>query len=169
MPVSAGVLYTLLEETGALSRWAFGQPAAVEAPATDGCRTRSPAAVRVNTRVTQDCSLRAQASASLAINPLDESNLLVSQDDSRVGFGHCSFAWTRDGAGHWGDETPPFFEFQLLDGHAADAWRRSDRGLGLAGERLHRRRPLPCERAGERDRRREVERRHPRRVLPLAR
>ena len=72
-------------------------------------------------RVTQDCSLRSQAGASLAINPLDQSNMLVSEDDSRIGFDHCSYAWTRDGAAHWGDETPPFFQFQLLDGHSADA------------------------------------------------
>ncbi len=71
--------------------------------------------------MTQDCSLRSQVGQSLAVNPLDEGNMLVSQDDSRIGFGHCSFAWTRDGAAHWGDETPPFFQFQLLDGHAADA------------------------------------------------
>jgi hypothetical protein len=39
MSVSSGVLYTLLEETGALRRRAAGfRPAAVELPATEGCQ-----------------------------------------------------------------------------------------------------------------------------------
>ena len=122
MPLSSGVLYTLLDETGALHRRAAGlRGAAVELPATEGCENTFTGGGQVNVRVTQDCSLRSQAGASLAINPLDQSNMLVSGDDSRIGFDHCSYAWTRDGAAHWGDETPPFFQFQLLDGHSADA------------------------------------------------
>ena len=39
MPVSSGVLYTLLDETGALHRRAAGlRGAAVELPATEGCQ-----------------------------------------------------------------------------------------------------------------------------------
>ena len=124
MPISSGVLYTLLDQTGALKRRATRlgfRPSAVEIPSSEGCASQFSANGQVNTRVTQDCSLRAQAGESLAINPLDQTNMLVAQNDSRLGFGHCGYDWTRDGAAHWGDETPPFFQFQLLNGHTADA------------------------------------------------
>ena len=93
----------------------------VQIPATEGCQNQFSANGQVNTRVTQDCSLRAQAGEALAINPTDADNMLVSANDSRIGFNHCGYAWTRDAGAHWGEQTPPFFEFNLLDDHTADA------------------------------------------------
>ena len=124
MPISTGLLYALLDQTGALSRRAAQagyRPAHVEVAGSEGCQNEFTGNGQTNTRVVQDCSLRAQAGEALAVNPADENNILVSQNDSRVGFNHCGFDWTLDGASHWGDQTPPFFQFQLLDGHTADA------------------------------------------------
>ena len=124
MKVSSGVLYALLDQTGALGRRAARagyRPAHVEIGSSEGCANQFSGNGQTNTRVVQDCSLRAQAGEMLGVNPLDDSNFLVGQNDSRVGFNHCGFAWTRDGGGHWGDGTPPFFQLELLPGHTADA------------------------------------------------
>ena len=89
-------------------------PSSVQIPATEGCQNQFSANGQVNTRVTQDCSLRAQAGEALAINPADADNMLVSANDSRIGFNHCGYAWTRDAGAHWGEQTPPFFEFNSV-------------------------------------------------------
>src|SRR5207245_479971 len=54
-------------------------------------------------------------------NPLDDDNLIAGQNDSRLGFNHCGYDWSFDGGKTWGDQTPPFWQFTLLDGHTADA------------------------------------------------
>jgi len=123
MTISSGALYALLDQTGALGRRAAQagyRPAGVEIAGSEGCQKQFTGNGQTNTRVVQDCSLRAQAGEVLAVNPVDESNMLVSQNDSRVGFNHCGFDWTLDGASHWGDQTPPFFQFALLTGQVAD-------------------------------------------------
>src|SRR5438128_980786 len=54
-------------------------------------------------------------------NPVQDDNLIAGQNDSRIGFNHCGYAWSFDGGKSWGDQTPPFWQFTLLDGHTADA------------------------------------------------
>jgi len=72
-------------------------------------------------RVNQDCTLRRQAEEVVAINPTNPLNIIVGQNDSRLGYNHCGFDWSRDGGRTWGDQVPPFYEFTLGDGHVADA------------------------------------------------
>ena len=137
-------------------------------PAPRAAATSSRGNGQTNTRVTQDCSLRSQAGEQIAVNPLDPNNILVGQNDARTGYNHCGYAWTLDGGAHWGDETPPFFQVPLLDKHAAEACSDPTVAWDSQGERLHREHDLQSRSSGERGRRREVEPRHPRRVLPLA-
>ena len=137
MPLSSGVMYALLEGTGVLdkrvatwSQTAQGRAAAA-APAnhgrpisdnkTEGCQNEFRAHGRTNTRVNQDCSFRRQAEEMIQINPLDESNVIAGQNDSRVGFNHCGYDWSFDGGRNWGDQVPPFYQFVQLDGHTVDA------------------------------------------------
>ena len=124
MPISSGALYAALDQSGALNRRAarLGRsPAHVQIAGTEGCQNQFVGNGQTNIRVVQDCSLRAQAGESIAVNPTEDANMLVSQNDSRLGFNHCGYDWTLDGAQHWGDQTPPFWQFQLLDDHVGDA------------------------------------------------
>jgi hypothetical protein len=117
-------MYSVLDQTGLLQRRANRanfRPGAVEIAGTEGCRNEFVGGGQTNSRVTQDCSLRAQAGETVAVNPLDAANILVGQNDSRVGFNHCGYAWTLDGGSHWGDQTPPFFEVPLLNQKPAQA------------------------------------------------
>ena len=72
-------------------------------------------------RVNQDCTLRRQAEEVVAINPVNPLNIIAGQNDSRLGYNHCGFDWSIDGGRTWGDQTPPFYELVLGDGHLADA------------------------------------------------
>ena len=122
--LSSSVMYSLLDQTGALGRRARRagfRPPPIEIPGTEGCSNEFTGNGQTNTRVTQDCSLRSQAGEQIAVNPLDPNNILVGQNDARTGYNHCGYAWTLDGGAHWGDETPPFFQVPLLDKHAAEA------------------------------------------------
>src|SRR5262249_45408795 len=117
---SSGALYTVLQASGELDKRAhagLGLPfPSFFHRGTQGCPhlfTGTPN----NTRVNQDCSLRRQAEEVVAINPTDPKNLIAGANDSRVGFNHCSYAWSFDGGITWGDQIPPFFEFVLEDGH----------------------------------------------------
>ena len=130
MPVSSGVMYTLLEHKGVLAQRAAQNPRAMERlshsrgisrPFTEGCQNVFHRQGKVNIRVNQDCSLRRQAEEAIQINPLDERNMVAGQNDSRIGFNHCGYDWTFNGGWTWGDQVPPFWQFQLLDGHTADA------------------------------------------------
>jgi hypothetical protein len=130
MPVSSGVMYALLERTGVLDLRAAQNPRAMERlahnrgisrPFTEGCQNVFRRHGKVNTRVNQDCSFRRQAEEAIQINPLDERNMVAGQNDSRIGFNHCGYDWTFNGGRTWGDQVPPFWQFQLLDGHTADA------------------------------------------------
>ena len=47
--------------------------------------------------------------------------MIAGQNDSRIGFNHCGYAFTFDGGKTWGDMVPPFYQFILKDGHTADA------------------------------------------------
>src|SRR6266508_2395188 len=64
---------------------------------------------------------RRQAEEAIQLNPLDESNIIAGQNDSRIGFNHCGYDWSFDGGKKWGDQVPPFWQFTLLDNHTADA------------------------------------------------
>jgi hypothetical protein len=75
-------------------------------PHTLGCGDRDTK--KGNTRVNQDCSFRRQAEEDITYNPLDPSNLLAGQNDSRVGFNQCGIDWTTNNGKNWGDLLPPF-------------------------------------------------------------
>jgi hypothetical protein len=83
-----------------------------------GCANRGSV---TNPRLNQDCTLRRQAEEQVAVNPLDASNVIAGQNDSRVGFNHCGFDYSLDGGAHWGDGQPPFFQHLSLAGHTYDA------------------------------------------------
>jgi len=132
-PISSGVVNALLGATGELAKRAqtlapFQAPQLGPLPGgkfsfgTQGCQnvfTGSDG--RKNIRVNQDCSLRRQAEEVIAVNPKDQLNLIAGANDSRIGFNHCSYAWSFDGGKTWGDQIPPFYQFVLADGHTADA------------------------------------------------
>jgi hypothetical protein len=124
MPLSSGVMYTLLQASGRLEAGAnkVSGPKLLSAPKTEGCqnvfaKTTGPRNIRVN----QDCSLRRQAEEVVVVNPNDPKNLVAGQNDSRIGFNHCGYDWSFDGGKTWGDQLPPFWQFTLLDGHTSDA------------------------------------------------
>jgi len=131
MPVSSGIMYTLLQGTGVLDQRAAGNRGAmnrlndehhgISRSNTEGCQNEFHGHGMTNTRVNQDCSLRRQAEETIQINPLDERNIIAGQNDSRVGYNHCGYDWTFDGGNEWGDQVPPFWQFVQLDGHTADA------------------------------------------------
>lgn len=60
-----------------------------------------------NIRATQDCSLRRQAEIQVAVNPADGSNVILGQNDSRVGFNQTGLDWTINGGKNWGDYSIP--------------------------------------------------------------
>jgi len=122
--VSSGVMYTLLQASGALDARAKGLktgPLGLSSSGTQGCK-RTFVGTSVNdVRVNQDCSLRRQAEEVVVMNPTDHSNLIAGQNDSRIGFNHCGYDWSFDGGTTWGDQVPPFWQVFLGDGHTADA------------------------------------------------
>ena len=61
-----------------------------------------------NVRVNQDCTFRRQAEEIINFNPLDRSNLVAGQNDSRVGFNQCGYDWSTNNGKNWGDNLPPF-------------------------------------------------------------
>jgi hypothetical protein len=83
-----------------------------------GCANRGSA---TNPRANQDCTLRRQAEEQVAVNPVDANNVIVGQNDSRVGFNHCGFDYSLDGGRSWGDGQPPFFQHLSPIGHTYDA------------------------------------------------
>src|SRR2546425_769883 len=91
---------------------------------TEGCSRFFPGRFGIgilggNVRVNQDCSRRRQAEEVIAINPTNPNNLIVGQNDSRIGFNHCGYDFSFDGGKTWGDQLPPFFQFILKDATAS--------------------------------------------------
>jgi hypothetical protein len=125
MPLSSGVMYTLLQASGALDTRASkaSSPHLPSAAKTQGCQNAFAAGAvgGRNIRVNQDCSLRRQAEEVVVVNPTNQNNLIAGQNDSRIGFNHCGYDWSFDGGKTWGDQLPPFWQFILADGHTADA------------------------------------------------
>jgi hypothetical protein len=130
--LSSGIMYALLQSSGALGKRAASTQGNQQPPgqlnppasATGGCPNRFVGGGNTgspNIRVNQDCSLRRQAEEVVAINPTNSNNLIAGANDSRIGYNHCSYAWSFDGGKTWGDQTPPFWQFVLLDGHTSDA------------------------------------------------
>jgi hypothetical protein len=125
--VSSGPVLAALEATGEVEKRAAEEGAAAAAgisrPRTEGCQNRfvDESTGRFNQRVNQDCSLRRQAEEVIAINPVNPSNLIAGQNDSRIGFNHCGYDWSFNNGRTWGDQIPPFWQFQLAGGHTSDA------------------------------------------------
>ncbi|MBI4671203.1 MAG: exo-alpha-sialidase [Chloroflexi bacterium] len=123
--LSSGTLYAVLGSSGELERRAGGGKRKEGSPpstaGTQGCQKTFSQGGITNIRMNQDCSLRRQAEEVIAVNPRNPQNLIGGQNDSRLGFNHCGYAWSFDGSKTWGDQTPPFYQFVLADGHTADA------------------------------------------------
>ncbi len=135
--VSSGTMYALLEGNGIIDQRAEAAAArgarALSKPnlntatlppstqGTQGCQNDFSSPGLRDTRVNQDCSLRRQAEEVVAINPTNALNLIAGQNDSRTGFNRCGYDWSLDGGKTWGDQTPPFYQFIMADGHTADA------------------------------------------------
>ncbi|MBI4516515.1 MAG: exo-alpha-sialidase [Deltaproteobacteria bacterium] len=124
-PLSSGPVYAALQGTGELARraaaaapQALSEAFVAPPPITQGCQNSFGGGQ--NIRVNQDCSLRRQAEEVIAVNPANQLNLIAGQNDSRIGFNHCGYDWSLDGGLTWGDLVPPFYQFQMLDGHVAD-------------------------------------------------
>jgi hypothetical protein len=128
-PVSSGIVYALLQASGELEKRASAAGGAHQPPgqinppasATGGCPNVFTGQGGPDIRVNQDCSLRRQAEETVVVNPTNPKNLIAGANDSRIGYNHCSYAWSFDGGKTWGDQTPPFWQFALLDGHTSDA------------------------------------------------
>jgi hypothetical protein len=131
--LSSGVMFPLLTASGALGKpkqlaasapmsMSNGQGNNNEAGSrTEGCSNVFSKGNSRNIRVNQDCSLRRQAEEVVVVNPVNPENILVGQNDSRIGFNHCGYDFSNDGGKTWGDMLPPLWSFILLDGHTADA------------------------------------------------
>ncbi len=120
--VSGGVMQAYLGTTGAVSS---ATVRGARPPVNAGATVNTVGCVNVfgsqNIRVNQDCSFRRQAEEAIAINPLNPEHLIAGQNDSRIGFNHCGIDVSFNRGREWGDMLPPFWQFQLLDGHTADA------------------------------------------------
>jgi hypothetical protein len=93
-----------------------------------GCANRG---TLTNPRVNQDCTARRQAEEQIAVNPTDANNVIAGQNDSRIGFNHCGFAYSLDGGATWGDGQPGFFQHLSPIGHTYDA--AADPGVTFDG------------------------------------
>jgi len=84
-----------------------------------GCANRGSL---TNPRVNQDCTARRQAEEQVAVNPLDPTNVIAGQNDSRIGFNKCGFDYSLDQGKTFGDGLPPFFQhLNPGTGHTYDA------------------------------------------------
>ena len=83
-----------------------------------GCANRgSP----INPRLNQDCTLRRQAEEQITVNPIDDTNIVAGQNDSRIGYNKCGFDYSLDSGQTWGDGLPPFYQHLSPIGHTYDA------------------------------------------------
>ncbi len=104
---------------------AFSTASVAEPPSrrrTEGCSNVFHGNGVRNIRVNQDCSLRRQAEEAIAVNPTAGHNLIAGYNDSRIGFNHGGQAWSFDQGTSWGDQIPPFWQYQLPGGHTSDAF-----------------------------------------------
>ncbi|BCT75334.1 hypothetical protein SCMU_11760 [Sinomonas cyclohexanicum] len=84
-----------------------------------GCANRGS---QTNPRVNQDCTSRRQAEEQVAVNPVDPTNVIAGQNDSRIGFNHCGYDYSLNSGSSFGDGLPPFFQHvNPGTGHTYDA------------------------------------------------
>jgi len=102
--VSGGVMATVAE-LRSLGR--EHTSVAATAPGLHGCGHvfRAPG-FPPNLRANQDCTLRRQAEEIVAVNPTDPDNLVIGQNDSRIGFNQTGLDYTLDGGRHFRDFQP---------------------------------------------------------------
>jgi hypothetical protein len=76
---------------------------------TYGCpKTYTPASgFPVNVRANQDCGFRFQSEEWVSINPTDPTNILVSQNDSKLNGNRTGVNFSLDGGAHFGDSVLP--------------------------------------------------------------
>ena len=118
---SSGTEVTFDDEraTGADVQSSASSDAPPDATATAlGCANRGSA---TNPRMNQDCTLRRQAEEQITVNPVDPSNIIGGQNDSRIGFNKCGFDYSLNSGTTWGDGLPPFFQHLSPIGHTYDA------------------------------------------------
>ena len=72
---------------------------------TLGCAERNSDG---NVRVNQDCTFRRQAEVDITYNPVDPSDIVAGENDSRVGFNQCGIDFSNSNGRNWGDMLPPF-------------------------------------------------------------
>ena len=78
------------------------------ARSSSGCaNSYSGSGAPTNVRANQDCGLRRQAEEQVAVNPADADNIIVGQNDSRVGFNQTGVDWSLNGGRTWGDYSVP--------------------------------------------------------------
>lgn len=118
--VSGGTEVTFVDERAQAADLAAGSDAPPDGTASAlGCANRGSA---TNVRVNQDCTARRQAEEQVAVNPVDPSNIVAGQNDSRVGFNKCGFDYSLNGGAAWGDGQPGFFQhLNPFTGHTYDA------------------------------------------------
>jgi hypothetical protein len=77
-------------------------------PSSNGCpNVYTASGMPDNVRANQMCDFRRQAEEWVRENPADPSNVVVSQNDSRVGFNQTGIDFSLDAAEHFGDYAIP--------------------------------------------------------------
>ncbi len=111
--VSGAMVASYLEARQAAKGGANAASGPVISPNTDGCENTFVGPVP-NVRANQDCSLRRQAEEQIGVNPADPTNVIVGQNDSRIGFNQTGVDFSIDGGQHFGDYLPPtrFLDYQ---------------------------------------------------------
>ena len=173
-PMSGGVVTSALEATGFNARRATsarenGNDPGFSSLGTQGCQNTFKAKGLENIRVNQDCSLRRQAEEVVVTNPTNRKNLISGQIVSRIGFNHCGYDWSFDGGDTWGDQIPALLPVRRRRRAHVRRLQRSDGDLRLRGQRVRRRCSVRHHLGRERVRRREVQRRDRRGLLPTLR
>ena len=178
MPVSSGVMYTLYDSTGVLARRAAQNPGAMRAfhhghgaisrPDTEGCQNVFHGHGQTNTRVNQDCSFRRQAEEMIQINPLrrEQHHRRPERLADRLQPLRVRLVVRRwQELGRPGSALLPVRPARQPHGGRL---QRSDRGVGLPRQRVHRRRAVRRRSGANSVLVDEVERRERRSLLPLA-
>lgn len=92
---------------------AITPPTITPSVGTVGCSDRSSTNVRANQECTNQVAsgyqgrAQSQNETSVAVNPKNSQNVLISQNDYRLGDGHCGVDYSLDGGKHFGSEVAP--------------------------------------------------------------
>jgi hypothetical protein len=121
--VSGGVMTSFLEARAALRGKATTASVPNIQPNSNGCANTfaGGGGTPDNIRTNQDCSLRRQAEEEVQVNPADPTNVVVTQNDSRVGFNQTGLDFSTDASLHWGDYAIPT-RFLGCQGYGYDAF-----------------------------------------------